>query len=255
MWEVMGRDQVVIVTGGATGIGRGISEKLAAEGARVAIVQPSIEEAAAAASRIAGARGFAADIADPERAFAAMDDVLAAFGRIDALVNNASITGAPALASFLDAPVEHVHRVVDVNLKGTWWCSQAAARAMVRQGRGGAIVHISSVGAFTSQELAGAYCATKAAVVSLARSMALELARYDIRVNAVAPGDIATAANVDIREEAAARGAVRGSARTTPLGRRGTPADVASAVSFLLGPEAAFITGTVLTVDGGWLTC
>ena len=147
-------------------------------------------------------------------------------------------------------PAERVNCIIDTNLKGTIWCSQVVARYFVEQKIPGCIVHISSVGAFAGQELASIYCATKAALNSLAQGMSLDLAPYGIRVNAVAPGDIQT----DMSSKAQLPGKVNKYARITPLGRRGTPKDIANAVAFLVSEDAAFITGTTLTVDGGFLS-
>jgi NAD(P)-dependent dehydrogenase (short-subunit alcohol dehydrogenase family) len=125
---------------------------------------------------------------------------------------------------------------------------------MVALGRPGNIVHIASVGAFAAQELASVYCASKAALVSLAKSMALELAPHGIRVNAIAPGDILTGASANVTVDLKALGATGLYWRRTPLGRRGDPADIGEAVAFLASDAARFITGSVLTVDGGFLT-
>ncbi|MBS1873289.1 MAG: SDR family oxidoreductase [Acidobacteria bacterium] len=246
--------RVAIVTGGATGIGHGVATVLAERGARVAIVQPSIEQAEQGAATVAGAVGFAADVRDRAAVNAMVDRVAERLGRVDILVNNAALTGLPAVSPFATMPEAHVDDVIDVNLKGAIWCSQAAARRMIESGAGGAIVHIASVGAYAAQELGSIYCATKAALVSLAQSMALELAPYGIRVNAVAPGDIETPASATIVTDLRTLGATGQYIRRTPLGRRGTPLDIGEAVSFLCGPQAAFITGTCLTVDGGFLT-
>lgn len=245
--------KVIIVTGGAAGIGRGICEALTTNGARVAVVQRSSEAAERAAAPHSGARGFTADISDRDQVDRMVEAVTQAFGKVDGLVNNASVTGPSALAPFHVMAPEHVHRIIDSNLKGTIWCSQAVARHLIARSAPGAIVHISSVGAFAAQELASVYCATKAAQVSLAQSMALELAPWNIRVNAVAPGDIQTEASAEIVEEARSRGVQGKYLRVTPLGRRGLPSEVGDAVVFLMSPRASFITGTTLTVDGGLL--
>jgi NAD(P)-dependent dehydrogenase (short-subunit alcohol dehydrogenase family) len=176
-----------------------------------------------------------------------VEKTITAYGRLDLLVNNASITGPPALRSILDSDSDHVDQVVDVNLKGTFYCSRAAARQMVLDRRGGNIIHISSVGAYAAQQYASLYCATKAAQVALARSMALELAQHGIRVNCVAPGDVPvdtvdTAATPPIKFQ-----------RNTPWLRLGAPQDIGHAVAYLASDEAAFVTGTTLIVDGGWL--
>ncbi len=246
--------RVAIVTGGATGIGHGIAGVLAERGALLAVVQPTQQQADEGAATLPRAAGFAADIRDPDAVDAMVAAVMARFGRIDILVNNAALTGLPAVGSFLTGNRAHVDAVIDVNLKGAIWCSQAAARRMVAAGRPGNIVHIASVGAFAAQELASMYCATKAALVSLAQSMALELAPHGIRVNAVAPGDIYTEASADITSELKQQGATGLYWRQTPLGRRGTPREIGEAVAFLVSDAAAFVTGTTLTVDGGFLT-
>jgi len=242
--------KVIIVTGGATGIGRGISTLLTAKGARVAIVQITLEEAQEAAQSIPEAVGFAADIGDRSQVETMIESVLKTFGRIDGLVNNAAVSGEAASGDFAFMPAEQMNKIIDTNLKGTIWCSQVVARALIDSKSPGCIVHIASVGAFAAQERAAVYCASKAAQVSLAQCMALELAPYGIRVNAIAPGDIRTRTS----DKAHPAGRVNRYSRITPLGRRGTPEDIANAVTFLFSPEASFITGTTLTVDGGFLS-
>lgn len=242
--------KVIIVTGGSTGIGYGISTVLAAKGARIAIVQITLEEAREAAQSIPGAIGFAADISDRSQVEAMTNDVVKTFGSIEGLVNNAAVSGEAASGDFAFMPPEQINRILDTNLKGTIWCSQAVARVLIDSRTRGCIVHIASVGAFAAQERAAAYCASKAAQVSLTQCMALELAPHGIRVNAIAPGDIKTRTS-DIAHP---QGSAKRYSRITPLGRRGTPEDIANAVAFLFSPESSFITGTTLTVDGGFLS-
>lgn len=212
-----------LVTGGATGIGKGIADTLTGYGARVAIAQPE--------SR---------DVRRPERWFTSVIEEL---GGLDGIVNNAAITGAPAIAPFLSATETHIDTVLDVNIKAPVLCSQHAARYWIANGLPGAIVHIASVGAYAAQKHASIYCASKAALSMLAKAMALELAEHRIRVNAIAPGDIYTEASKDASGP-----------RHTPLGRRGQPAEIGEAVAFLLSDRASFITGETLVVDGGYLS-
>ena len=223
--------RVYIVTGGATGIGAGITRVLISHGARVAVIQPELME---------GAAMFRGDVREPEKWF---DEVVSSMGRLDGLVNNAAITGAVALAPFLDATRVHIDDMLDVNVKGPVLCSQLAARYWKERGEPGAIVHIASVGAYAAQRNASIYCASKAALSMLAKAMALELAEHRIRVNAVAPGDIFTIASKDASGP-----------RFTPLGRRGEPEEIGEAVAFLLSDRASFITGETLVVDGGYLS-
>ncbi|MFL6305032.1 MAG: SDR family NAD(P)-dependent oxidoreductase [Candidatus Sulfotelmatobacter sp.] len=245
--------KVALVTGGGSGIGFGIARVLASHGASLVLAQRHLEsvEAAAAALEPTPVLAVEVDIRRADSVERMMEQTMAHFGRIDILVNNASVTGLPAIAGMLDCSPGQTDDIVDINLKGTFYCSQAAARRMIAAESGGSIVHISSVGAYASQELASLYCATKAAQVALARSMALELAAHRIRVNCVAPGDIPTEASARITQDAT--GPVHYQ-RVTPLPRIGTPQDIGNAVAYLASDEAAFVTGATLIVDGGFLT-
>ncbi len=249
------KGKVAIITGGGTGIGFGIAQVLAEKDAKLALVQPLIETAQRAAAQLKQVEtlAVAADIRDPDAVQRMVDSVLRQFGKIDILVNNASITGMPAIAPMLQCDSTQVDEIVDVNLKGTFYCSKAVAKHMVSVGTQGSIVHIASVGAYAAQEFAILYCATKAAQVSMAQAMALELAPHKIRVNCIAPGDISTDTNAHTKGHIDKMGISLEYVRATPLGHPGSPRDIGQAVAFLVSEDAGFVTGTTLTVDGGFL--
>lgn len=262
--------RVALVTGGGTGIGAAISTWLARHETAVVIVQPTEAQATAAAQQLTTELGSAititgvgADLATAAGCRIAVEYTMDLHGRIDVLVNNAAITGEPALGPFLDFDDDQLDRIVDVNLKAAFRCSRLAAREMATRGQG-VIVNIASVGAYVAQQHASAYVATKAAIVGLTKGLAFELAPLGIRVVAVAPGDIDTRGggpSESVNAGSVNAGSVNAESRpatswqrSTPLGRRGRPADVSAVVGFLCSPEAAFITGETVVVDGGWLT-
>jgi len=248
--------KVALITGGGTGIGMGIAEVLAEKGVKLILAQRRLELAQHAAERLRPAEVIvqSLDIRDAEAVERVVAFGIRHFGQIDILVNNASVTGMPAISPMLESDKSTVDAIVDINLKGTFYCSQAVAKRMVGAGRGGSIIHVSSVGAYAAQEFASLYCATKAAQVSLAQSMALELAPHGIRVNSIAAGDINTEASANITAEKQDVGASKRYVRETPLGRRGTPRDIGYAVAYLASEESSFVTGATLLVDGGFLT-
>jgi NAD(P)-dependent dehydrogenase (short-subunit alcohol dehydrogenase family) len=248
------QDRVAIVTGGGTGIGKGIAACFLEEGARLVLAQRRVELVRAAARELDPSgdrvRALEADISRQEAVAELVDFALASFGRLDILVNNASITGPEALCPFTEMSPEFVARLIDVNLKGTILCSQAAARVMKERG-GGTILHVSSVGAFAGQEGASVYCATKAAMTGLTQAMALELVRFGIRVNCIAPGDI----DVGKRRDQFLERKISGDYfRKVPAGRQGLPAEIGKAAVSLASDDSSYVLGETMVVDGGFLS-
>lgn len=239
-------DQVAIVTGAARGLGRNFAVDLAASGAKVACVDVNQEllqgtvEAIAAAGGTAAA--FACDVTDSRRVNEVVKEVGGKWGRLHILVNNAGVTRDNMMIRMKD---EEWDLVLGINLRGTFLFTRAAARPMLKARRG-RIINIASVSGMMGNPGQANYSASKAGVIGFTRTVSRELASRNITVNAVAPGFIATEMAAKLGEEMIAR--IKGE---TPLGRLGEPQDVADAVLFLASEAAAFITGHILTVDGG----
>jgi 3-oxoacyl-[acyl-carrier protein] reductase len=236
--------QVALVTGGSRGIGRVIAERLAGEGARVALTSRSEESAAEVAADLPGGGhlGVGCDVADREAVDALIKRVEAELGPLDILVNNAGITKDNILVRLAD---EDWDTVLDTNLKGAFLVIRAAARGMMKR-RSGRIINITSVVGLTGNRGQVNYAASKAGLVGLTKSVAKELASRNVLCNAVAPGFIETDMTSDLTD--AAREALQ---EQIALGRLGSPEDVAGVVAFLAGPDATYMTGQVLVVDGG----
>jgi 3-oxoacyl-[acyl-carrier protein] reductase len=239
--------KVVLVTGASRGIGRAVAFRLAAAGATVVLGARDESRLAEVAAEIAaaGGRGEPAvlDVADRASVEAALGDVLEAHGRIDGLVNNAGVTRDKLLLRMKD---EDWQEVLATNLTGVFLCTQAALRPMVKQ-RSGRIVNVTSVVGLVGNAGQANYAASKAGVVGFTKSVAREVASRGITVNAVAPGFIATdmTAGMTDKAKAAVSAAI-------PMGRVGSPEDVAGTIVFLLSDAAGYITGQVLGVDGGF---
>ena len=259
-----------IVTGAARGLGAAIATRLARDGADVALLDMS-PDVTATAERLAGGVGsvagmadgprtvgLVADVSDEIASAAAVDRAVGAIGGVDVLVINAGIGGPDTVVT--GTSLAEFRRVLDVNLTGTFLMCRAVAKVMIGQGRGGAIVNMGSV--FGQQGVAGGagYCASKAGVALLTHSLALELAPHGIRVNTIAPGNMATEMHWDELRSRAARSGTTFDQQVTmvkaavPLGRHGTGDDIAGTVAWLVSPDASYITGQTIGVNGGiWL--
>ncbi|MGH6948922.1 MAG: SDR family NAD(P)-dependent oxidoreductase [Kiloniellales bacterium] len=243
--------KVAIVTGAARGIGLAVAKRFASEGARVVLSDIERTSGEEAAEAIQGAGGdalfLACDVGAKAEVDALIAGAVAAYGRLDILVANAGIVHA---ADFLELAEEDFDRVLRVNLKGVFLCGQAAARQMVEQDGGGAIVNMSSVNAVMAIPSIAPYVVSKGGINQLTRVMALALAEKGIRVNAIGPGSIATEmAQAVLSDPEKAKGALS----RTPLGRFGEPDEVAKVALFLASDDSSYITGQVIYPDGGRL--
>jgi len=239
--------QVAIVTGGGQGIGKAMASRFAGEGADIGIIDVKAETARATAAEIQrlGRRAVAAvaDVSSVEAIKAAVSEIVGELGRLDVLVNNA---GIEKRAAFLEITPEDWQRQLDVNLSGTFYCTQAAAREMAKR-KYGRIINLSSVAGLIGPIDLAAYGAAKAGIIGLTRAAALDLADYGITVNAIAPGPIET----DLMLGVWSAEALRERPQHGAIPRFGTVDEIAHVALFLASPESGFITGITLPVEGG----
>ena len=248
--------KVAIVTGGASGIGRGTVERFVAEGARVVIADIEADRGEALAAELGADALFRrTDVSDPEQVGALVAATVEKFGGLHVMVNNAGVSSTMH-PRFLDDDLADFHRVMAVNVLGVMAGTRDAARHMAAHG-GGSIINMTSIGGIPAGGGVMTYRASKAAVIQFTKSAAIELAYYEIRVNAIAPGNIPTpllATTVKMNPEELERyeAAIRETMRADrPLKREGTPADIAEAALYFASDRSRYVTGTVLPVDGG----
>jgi len=245
------KDKVALITGGAAGIGKATAQRFVEEGARVVICDVNPEAGKAALEELGpNAAFYQVNVTDRQAVQEWVDAVTAEYGRIDILVNNAGVLRDNMLVKVKDGelvkqmPEAEFDLVIAVNLKGVFNCTQAVAPTMINQGSG-VILNASSVVGLDGNFGQTNYVATKAGVIGMTKVWARELGRYNVRVNAVAPGFIATEMIQQMPEKVLEAMAAR-----VPLGRLGQPRDIADAYLFLASDEASFISGAVLRVDG-----
>ncbi|MFC6734174.1 MULTISPECIES: SDR family NAD(P)-dependent oxidoreductase [unclassified Haladaptatus] len=247
-------DRVALVTGASSGIGNSIAATFGREGAKVVVAdvrkEPKLDDERSVFDQLddSGAEySFVeTDVTDPAQVQAAVDVAVDAFGGLDVLVNNAGIYYQYAVG---ETPFEEWDEILDVNLRGLFLCCKAALPELEKSDHA-KIINLSSIYGLVGGKGSGAYCASKGAVSNLTRQMALDYAAAEINVNALAPGIIETAQNAEWRETDPEL--LEDWQRATPWPRFGKPQDVANAALFLASDESDFVTGTVLSVDGGW---
>lgn len=249
--NTMLKDKVALITGGGTGVGKSCAKHLASLSARIAITElPGrtrlADEVVSEIIELGGeAVSFSLDLNSVLAIEQVVDRVVDHFGCIDILVNNA---GTQLLKPALDIEEYEFDQVLDVNLKGTFFCSQATGRIM-SQDNGGVIVNVASQHGIVGNNLRAPYCASKAGVINLSRALAIEWAQYNIRVNSVSPTFVNNGHNTEILQSEEIQNIIK---LNTPLQRAATVSEVASGIAYLVSPSAGMVTGHNLVIDGGW---
>jgi glucose 1-dehydrogenase len=246
------RDKVAVVTGAGTGIGQAIAVAFAAEGASVVVdYVGKAEVSQETLGKIGGlggkSLGVDADISSPDDVARLIQKTVEAFGKLDIFVNNAGIEKKFA---FVDFPLGEWQKIMAVNLTGPFLCSQAAARQMIKQGKGGRIINISSIHEDLPMPTNAPYCATKGGLRMLMRTIAVELAPHQITVNNIGPGAIFTPIDLDVENDEKLNAQILAE---IPMGRWGKPEEVAQLAVYLASDDAAYVTGSTHFIDGGML--
>ena len=247
------KDKIAIITGARRGMGRSHALKLAEAGARVVVSDVSEEDCQKVVKEIEKGGGEAlavkCDVTKKEEADNLVKKTMEKFGKVDILVNNAGIC---QFKPFLELTQEEWDRTLDINLKGYFLCAQAAAKEMIKQ-KAGVIVNVASVASGQigiGMETLAHYCASKGGIIALTEALAVELAPYNIRVNAIAPGMIETPMIDPIKSDSKTMEAML---TKIPLGRAGEPEEVSNLVLFLASDQSSYMTGSTVVIDGGWL--
>lgn len=249
--------KVVIVTGGGGAIGSAICLQMAANGAKVVVIGRTIKTLEAVVEQIKEQGGEAVavtcDVSDRESTQKMVDTVVEMYGRIDCLVNNAGINGGPEMRKPIHEYDDDLwQRIINVDLNGVYYCSKPVIKQMEKQGTGGSIINIGSIAGLTPLRLQCAFTAAKAAVFNLSKAMALELAPLNIRVNSIAPGSIMFEGTRKLFY--ADKDRAEAMMSHIPMHRPGEPDEIAGMTCFLASDDASYMTGAVVTIDGGW-TC
>ena len=247
------KGQVALVTGAARGIGQAIADALAANHARVVYADIDYDTAKQAAPKSPECRALRMDVGDPAQVEEGIAETIATFGKLDILVNNAGINTLHDRVNIDQFSPAEWDRILRVDLTGVFLVSRLAAQQMIKQ-KAGRIINISSVAGLVPLRLQSAYVAAKAGVINLTKSMALELGPHGVLVNGIAPGSTLTAGTRALfyGEDGKFKAQAASLIAHIPLGRPGTPEEIAHAALFLAAPESSYITGHILTVDGGW---
>ncbi len=245
--------KVALVTGAGRGLGQAIADVLAANGARVVYADINVETARSAAARFPGTLALRLDVTQNAEVEAGVAETVRSLGRLDILVNNAGVNTLQHRVTIDAFPLDEWDRILRVDLTGLFYVSRAAARPMLDQ-RSGRIINIASIVGLVPLRLQSPFVAAKAGVVNLTKSMALELGPQGILVNCIAPGSILTEGTKQLFYDSDGKfnDRVQAMLAHVPLGRPGTPEEIAHAALFLAAPESSYFNGAILTVDGGW---
>lgn len=242
-------DKIAIVTGSTRGIGLAIAKQFLKEGARVVINGRKQKDCDKIAKELGkNAIAIGADVSKAKEVQNLIDETVKKFGKLDIIVNNAGIVH---MKNFIELTEEEWDRMMEVDLKGVFLCSQKTAKQMIKQGNGGKIINISSIAGFVGFPRLAHYCAAKAGVIELTKEVAIELAPHKINVNCIGPGVIETDMTKGLLNDEKMK---QGLLMKIPLNRIGKPEDIAHAAVYLASNESDYTTGITLFVDGGWLT-